>query len=69
MCCMGRVVLSRASAHGRLELQNEKLGEGAYMEEAFELLIYLCKPLPLQYISNGFCSARPSLYYTIAMAS
>lgn len=28
----------QASAHGRLELKHEKWGEGAYTEEAFELL-------------------------------
>ena len=35
-------VLSRASAHGRLQLTQEKLWVGAYAEEPFELLSYHC---------------------------
>ena len=35
-------ILSQASAHGRLQLTQEKLWVGAYKEEPFELLSYHC---------------------------
>ena len=40
--CIACTVLSRASAHGRLQLTQEKLWVGAYAEEPFELLSYRC---------------------------
>ena len=49
-------VLSRASAHGRLQLTLEKLWVGAYTEEPFELLSYHCVRAhpPLTCTASGF---------------